>query len=67
MGGMLLEQIKASGVEDYINMDAVERMVQKHRSGQGDFARRIWTIYVFALWHLAYMEELPKKAVLAGY
>ncbi|MNR41232.1 putative asparagine synthetase [glutamine-hydrolyzing] [compost metagenome] len=63
-GGMILEQIKASGVEDYINIGAVERMIHKHRNGQGDYARRIWTIYVFALWHMTYMEELPKKAVL---
>jgi len=66
VGDMVLEQIKASGIEDYINTAAVERMLQKHRSGQGDYARRIWTIYIFALWHMTYMEELPKK-VLAAY
>jgi asparagine synthase (glutamine-hydrolysing) len=66
-GDMLLEQIKASGIEDYINIDAVERMIRKHRSGQGDYSRRIWTIYVFALWHMTYMEELPKNMVLSSY
>jgi asparagine synthase (glutamine-hydrolysing) len=66
MGNMLLEQIKASGIEDYINIQAVEKMVQKHRGGQGDYARRIWTIYVFALWHKTFMEELPKKVLVAS-
>jgi asparagine synthase (glutamine-hydrolysing) len=65
MGDMLLEQIKASGIEDYININAVERMTQKHRSGQGDYARRIWTIYVFAVWHMTFMEELPKKVLVS--
>jgi asparagine synthase (glutamine-hydrolysing) len=65
MGGMLLEQIKASGIEDYINIDAVEKMLVKHRNGQGDYARRIWTIYVFALWHMTYMEQVPSLS-LAG-
>ncbi|MBP1992034.1 asparagine synthase (glutamine-hydrolyzing) [Paenibacillus eucommiae] len=65
MGGTLLEQIKASGIEDYINIPVVEQMVQKHRNGQGDYARRIWTIYVFALWHVTFMEELPKQVAVA--
>ena len=66
MGDMVLEQIKSSGIEDYIDIEAVERMLHKHRNGQGDYARRIWTIYIFALWHVTFMEELPKK-VLAAY
>jgi asparagine synthase (glutamine-hydrolysing) len=66
MGDMLLEQIKSSGIEDYINIDAVERMSHKHKNGQGDYARRIWTIYVFALWHKTFMEELPKKVLVVG-
>jgi asparagine synthase (glutamine-hydrolysing) len=65
MGGMLLEQIKASGIEDYISIDAVEQMAIKHRNGQGDYARRIWTIYVFALWHMTYVEQVPSLS-LAG-
>ncbi|MCD1259810.1 asparagine synthase (glutamine-hydrolyzing) [Paenibacillus athensensis] len=64
-GGELVEQIKASGIEDYINMAAVERLAQKHRSGQGDFARHIWTIYMFALWHTTYMDELPVRTAAA--
>lgn len=65
LGGTLLEQMKASGIEDYMNMEIVEQMVRKHQSGQGDYSRRIWTIYMFALWHVTYMEELPRKSVLA--
>lgn len=56
-GLAILEQIKASGIEDYIQISAVESMLAKHRAGQGDYSRRIWTIYIFALWHVAYMKE----------
>lgn len=56
-GLAVLEQIKASGIDEYINISAVESMLAKHRAGQGDYARRIWTIYIFALWHVAYMKD----------
>jgi asparagine synthase (glutamine-hydrolysing) len=61
-GGMIIEQIKTSGIEDYINVGAIEQMAIKHRNGQGDYARRIWTIYMFALWHKTYLEEIPLPA-----
>ncbi|WP_405082034.1 asparagine synthase (glutamine-hydrolyzing) [Paenibacillus chitinolyticus] len=64
-GSTMVEQIKASGIEDYIKIDAVERMAKLHQDGQGDYARRLWTIYMFALWHATYMEETTKKAVAA--
>jgi asparagine synthase (glutamine-hydrolysing) len=59
-GALILEQIQASGIADYVNLQTVEQMVAKHRSGQADYARRIWVIYVFALWHATYMMEQPK-------
>ncbi|UUZ84008.1 hypothetical protein LJK88_09725 [Paenibacillus sp. P26] len=58
-----MEQIAASGIEDYIQIDTVRSMMNRHRNGQGDYARRIWTIYMFALWHFTYMEESPKQAL----
>jgi asparagine synthase (glutamine-hydrolysing) len=63
-GDVIFEQIAASGIEDYIQVDAVRQMLALHRAGKGDFSRRIWTIYVFALWHKAYMDDvqLPSMA-----
>lgn len=65
-GAHVLEQIKASGIDDYLHMPAIESMMAKHRSGQGDYARRLWVVYVFALWHATYMKEQPIGAVAAG-
>ncbi|SEG38418.1 asparagine synthase (glutamine-hydrolyzing) [Paenibacillus sp. UNC499MF] len=64
-GSTMVEQIKASGIEDYVRLDAVEKMAKLHQDGQGDYARRLWTIYMFALWHATYMEATTKKAVAA--
>ncbi|MCL6459459.1 MAG: asparagine synthase C-terminal domain-containing protein, partial [Gorillibacterium sp.] len=58
-GTQLLEQVEASGISDYIRFDAVERMMAKHQRGEGDYARRLWAIYMFAMWHSTYM--LPAK------
>ncbi|MCZ8517494.1 asparagine synthase (glutamine-hydrolyzing) [Paenibacillus filicis] len=65
-GKTVLEQIAGSGIEDYFRMEAVEAMMSRHQSGQGDYARRIWTIYMFALWHTTYMEELPDRTLAAA-
>jgi asparagine synthase (glutamine-hydrolysing) len=59
-GMELLEQIEAAGINDYIRFDAVEQMVAKHRSGEGDYARRLWTLYMFAMWHSTYMQPGKK-------
>ncbi|MFB7815201.1 asparagine synthase (glutamine-hydrolyzing) [Paenibacillus chitinolyticus] len=64
-GSTMVEQIKASGIEDYVKIDAIERMAKLHQNGQGDYARRLWTIYMFALWHATYMQETTKKAIAA--
>jgi len=63
-GDFIVEQIAASGIEDYIRIDAVRAMLAQHRAGKGDYARRIWTIYVFALWHKTYLDDiqLPSMA-----
>jgi asparagine synthase (glutamine-hydrolysing) len=55
-GDRILEQIAAAGLEDYINIDHVRDMLLKHRAGQGDYARKIWVLYMFALWHDTYVK-----------
>lgn len=63
--GRMLDQIQGSGVADYVNLQAVENMLSAHRAGQGDYSRRLWVIYVFALWHATYLQEQPALAVAA--
>lgn len=63
-GRQIVEQIEGSGIGDYIRMDTVRSMLDGHRSGQGDYARRIWTIYMFALWHTTYMKEEKQPSLV---
>ncbi len=55
--GQLLDQIKSAGIEAFFNMKEVERMMAQHRSGQADHARKIWVVYMFALWHSTYITS----------
>ncbi len=65
-GKAVFEQIEASGISPFVKMNAVEQMLAKHRNGQGDYSRKLWVLYVFALWHAAYVETSPKKAASAA-
>lgn len=64
-GGRMLEEIRASGIDSYVHLDEIERMVKAHKDGVQDYSRRLWIMYVFALWHAAYMQEQPHGAVAA--
>lgn len=54
---IMWEQMTASGIDPIINMTQVENMFRLHRAGQGDYSRKIWVLYVFALWHATYMKR----------
>lgn len=58
-GEIIQEELKGSGIKHIFNMEAVDRMFQRHRNGQGDYSRMLWVIYIFGLWHQQYMEEQP--------
>ena len=62
----ILESIKGSGIDSYVNMQTVERMMKLHKDGAGDYARRIWVLYVFAMWHMTYMQTETQKAAFAA-
>ena len=52
----LREKLDMASIEPYINKNKVWEMINKHRSSQGDYARKIWAIYVFSLWHQIFVE-----------
>jgi asparagine synthase (glutamine-hydrolysing) len=62
LGGTMLEQIKGSGIDSFIQLKEAERMLQLHRNGQGDYSRRLWAVYIFALWHAAFLQEANRPA-----
>ena len=41
----------------YFNSDKIIELLEKHKAGKGDFSRKIWTIYMFLVWHKQYFEQ----------
>ncbi len=41
----------------YFNTDKIVGYLDNHRQGKGDFSRKIWTIYMFLVWHKQFFEE----------
>ena len=42
--------------EKYFNIDKIVGFLDRHKNGKGDFSRKIWTIYMFLVWHKEYFE-----------
>ncbi len=42
--------------EKYFNTEKIVSFLEKHKKGKGDFSRKIWTIYMFLVWHKEYFE-----------
>lgn len=62
----VLETIRAGGIEGFIRMDAVEKMVQQHLDGRRDLAREIWTLFIFAKWHDLYIQSAGAWPLVAA-
>lgn len=62
---VIMEQIKASGIEQFVHMREVESLMERHKRGQGDYARRLWTVYIFAMWHSLYLEDVSFNSTFA--
>jgi asparagine synthase (glutamine-hydrolysing) len=59
--------IQDSQTDHLLDLDAVRRMLDEHRTGPIDHSRRIWTLLVFMLWHGIAVEdrirpEIPEPA-----
>jgi asparagine synthase (glutamine-hydrolysing) len=52
-----MEIIESSGTEEYIDKAYVINLLEAHRSGRGDYSRKIWTVLIFMIWHQIYIEK----------
>ena len=48
--------IRTSNAGHLIDLNAIERMLQTHRTGPLDYSRKIWTVLIFLLWHEIFIE-----------
>ena len=55
--GLGLRMVGASQAGELIDLSAVTRMLDEHRSGVSDHSRRLWTVLIFMLWHAIFVEH----------
>ena len=41
----------SKAANEYFNTNEIVSFLDKHKAGKGDFSRKIWTIYMFLVWH----------------
>jgi asparagine synthase (glutamine-hydrolysing) len=63
-GLQVLEEIRTREMSSYFKKDALETLMTRHRSGEGDYSRKLWTIYMFALWHKTYVSGAPEAGTV---
>ncbi|MDE6357838.1 MAG: asparagine synthase (glutamine-hydrolyzing) [Eubacteriales bacterium] len=51
------EAFLSDSAKKYFNTEKIVEYLEKHKSGKGDFSRKIWTIYMFLVWHNEYFKE----------
>jgi asparagine synthase (glutamine-hydrolysing) len=55
--------VRDSHADHLVDLAAVERMLDAHRTGPIDHSRRLWTLLVFLLWHGIFVEDRIKPEV----
>ncbi|OBB59387.1 asparagine synthase (glutamine-hydrolyzing) [Mycobacterium sp. 852013-51886_SCH5428379] len=48
--------VASSHTGDLIDLQAVRRMLDEHRTGESDHSRRLWTVLIFMLWHAIFVD-----------
>lgn len=50
------EAFMSPAAEEFFNTDKIIKYLDDHRNGKEDNSRKIWTIYMFLVWHKVYFE-----------
>lgn len=60
-GNECLNSIKDSGIGQYINLEYMGKLLKDHKAGKANNARKIWTVYIVAMWYNKYLplEQIP--------
>jgi asparagine synthase (glutamine-hydrolysing) len=56
LGEVVKNTINDSKVDKYINKSYVMNLLDEHLKDKKDNSRKIWTIFIFCLWHQIYIE-----------
>lgn len=53
-----IQIIKDSATDHLINKQIIYSLLEKHRKGNRDYSRKIWTVLVFMIWHAIFVEKV---------
>ncbi len=53
----VLEKLTGKTAEQYFDCQTLRKLMEEHKEGKADNSRKIWTIYVFLIWHEIYIES----------
>ncbi len=51
------EAFEGEAANKYFDVDMLKKLLETHKEGKVDNSRKIWTIYVFLVWHKVYIDE----------
>ena len=48
---MVKEAFHSPAAEEFFKVDEIMKYLDEHKAGKADNSRKIWTIYMFLVWH----------------
>ena len=48
--------LESETAKKYFNVKNLIKMLDKHKNGNADLSRKIWTVYTFLVWHSQFFE-----------
>jgi asparagine synthase (glutamine-hydrolysing) len=55
---IIKEAFSSDAAKEYFNSDKIIAYLDDHKNGKCDNSRKIWTIYMFLVWHKQFFEEV---------
>ena len=59
----VLETLTSEVAQKYFDTDLLKSLMENHKNGKADNSRKIWTVYVFLVWHKVYFESEDFKPI----
>ena len=54
---IIKEAFTSDAAKEYFNTDKIMKYLDDHKNGKGDYSRKIWTVYMFLVWHKRFFED----------
>ena len=54
---IIKDSFTSETAQKYFNTDLIVQYLDKHKSGEEDNSRKIWTIFMFLVWHKEFFEK----------